>query len=175
MIEQNQAEVAFTFHKKIMANEKKRRELFAENASILTLVFDKEYFKTILGDEEASWAAYLGEIEVFYTRNEVDTIIRIHKKFVKELHILAPEFSDIPHSRLLDMIPFVLTSTYLEWFAKARVLTGRDWLIEIRKEKGLLTEEEEHEHSMEIYEICSKCGKKHKVTLTHNELKKDDK
>ena len=157
------AQVAFSFHKKIIDNEKKRRELFAENASLLSLMHDKEYFKQILGDEEADWAAYLGEIDVFYSRNEVHNIIRIHRKFVKELHIPAPEFSDIPLSRLIDMIPIVTPSNYKDWFAKARVLTGRDWRIEIRKAKGLVTEEDEHEHDMQTYRICKTCGAKHRV------------
>ncbi len=155
--------IAFSFHKKIINNERKRRELFAENASILLAILEKEYFKAILGDEKASWAAYLGEIEVFYSRNEVDNIIRIHKKLVKELHIISPEFSDIPRSRLIDILPFITNSNYKDWFAKARVLTGRDWNIEVRNQKGLITEEDEHEHKMVNYDICSICGKKHKI------------
>lgn len=169
MKEENKGDIAFSFHKKIIDNEKKRRELFAENASILSMMLEQEHYKAILGDINADWAAYLGQIEVFYSRNEVNNIINIHNKFVKELHILPAEFSDIPRSRLVDIIPFVNNSNYEDWFAKARVLTGRDWNIEVRKEKGLLTEEDEHDHEMQTYNICKKCGAKHKIDETKKE------
>lgn len=152
---------AFELHKKITQNEAQRRELFTRNLLNLAEMHNKGLYKAYLGDEEAEWSGYLSEIEVFYTRNQVKDYLRIHKKFVEELGLSTDSFIHIPKGRLIDLIPIVTADNFQEWYYKAVVLTTKDWKIEIRKAKGVISEEDEHEHDYKTYDICRICGEKH--------------
>lgn len=153
---------AFELHKIISEAEIERRHLYAKIMYNLAEMHEKGLYKEFLGDESAEWAGYLAEIEVYFTRNQVKDFLRIHKRYTKEMGFAVLTYIEVPRSRLIDILPFVDSFHFLEWVEKAKVLTSKDWKIEVRQAKGLLTEEEEHECDMVGYEICSLCGKKHK-------------
>ena len=150
---------AFELNEKIKQNELARRALFVENISLLNQMQEKELYKEVLGDENGEWGGYLGQIEVFYSRNSVSSMITIYKKYSQIVSL--NEIIDIPRTRLIEMISIITQENKDEWFSKARTLTSRDFLIELRKEKGLQTEDECN-HSYREYEICQRCGEKHK-------------
>jgi len=153
-------EIAFKLHKELLANEEARRQLLIANTRILTRLKEEHLYRDILGDENAPWAGYLGLVDVCYSRSEVHDMLRIYKKFEQELHIPINSYIDIPKSRLVGLIPIINNENYEEWFSKARTLLSKDWKIELRQAKGLITEEDEHQHEYEEYEICSICGQK---------------
>lgn len=169
-MDENRGKIAFDIHKQIELNERSRRLLLAENARLLSDILDNEYYKELLGDEEGQWAGYLGQLELFYTRNQVYTYARVYKKLTQELGVDPSVWVDVPITRLSDCLPVITASNYPDWFASAVSLTARDWKIQLEKAKGKITEEDEHEHNNVIYEICKICGKRHQLTaseLTH--------
>ena len=66
------AEKAFKIHQDIIEREKQRRKLFGLNAIDLVQMFDKNFYKSILGEGvEAKWAGYLADIEIYYSRSKI--------------------------------------------------------------------------------------------------------
>jgi hypothetical protein len=155
-------EQAFELDQKIKTNELQRRTLLAENARLLSTVFDKKLYKEILGFEDGEWAGYLSDVEVFYSRNEVNSYIRVYKKLTGELGLDPENWVQFPITRLADVLPILTAENAEDWFSKIGVLTSRDWAIELGKAKGKITEEDEHKHQMIDYRICKVCGKKEK-------------
>lgn len=157
------ADIAFQTNEKIKSNEKIRRKLLAENAALLLEMDENAYYKLITGDESSTWASYLADNELYYSRNEVYQLTRIYSKLTRNLGIDPSEYEDIKMSRLYEMRQIVDKTNYKEWLDKARILTTYDWKIETRKAKGLLTEDDEHACDLVDYKICKKCGAKHKA------------
>ena len=151
----------FTLDQHIKANELLRRRKLGENILLLKIMKDKQLYKAVLGDENAEWAGYLGEVEVFYSRNEIYTLMRIYDKFVTDLGLEYANISDIPKSRLVEMLSVVNADNMEDLLSKARLLTSRDFTDEIRQMKGLPTTDT-CTHTFTEYEICSICGEKHK-------------
>lgn len=151
---------AFTIHQEIVKNEEKRRSLIGENAKLLSVIYDNGLYRELLGDENASWSGYLGDLQIFYSRSRIFNLVSIYKKFTDKLNISAEQWVQIPTSRLVDMLPFVTLENCEDWFAKALTFTSRDWLIESRRARGLITSEDEHTHQMVGYNICKVCGLK---------------
>jgi len=152
----------FSLHQQISLNEKRRRELFASNINLLRKMKDTGLYKAVLGDEKGEWAGYLGQIEVFYSRNEVYNWMRIFDKFVTELGFNIPDICDIPTSRLIELLTVINKENCQTLVDQARVLTNRDFTDEIRSIKGLPTIDDGHIHQLVTYEICAICGEKHK-------------
>lgn len=153
---------AFTIHEKIVANEEKRRELMADNAHLLSQIYEGKLYQELLGDKDAPWAGYLGSIEIYYSRSRINYLIRIYRRYSEELGIDKSIWIQAPITRLMDILHVVTQDNYEEWISKALVLTTRDWNIEVRKAKGLVTEEDDHQHDMETYDQCKVCGRKEK-------------
>jgi hypothetical protein len=158
-----QEENAFKLHSDIVKNEHLRRALLVDNIRMLHEVFDKKYYKDILGNKEGQWAGYLADLEIFYSRNEVYKYIKIYKYLTQKLNVEPSKWLEIPLTRLSQCLSHLTQDNYEEWFTKANVLTPKDWKIETRKAKGFITEDDEHEHIMEQFEVCKVCGAKHRV------------
>jgi len=154
---EQRGEEGFHLNKKIEQNELARRSLLIENTKYLDKILKKKLYKEILGDDKAEWVAYLAQIEVFYTRAKVRKLLKIFEKFGDKIS----EVIDIPITRLLD-ISQLNDVDFNEWFEKARVLTSRDWRIELRKLKNLPTSDD-CEHKWQPYQICKVCGEKMKA------------
>lgn len=169
------SEIAFGLQQKIKNNELTRRGIFADNVRILAEIKEKEYYKILLGDSEATWAGFLADTEIFYTRNQIKSMLMINSTYGEKLQLAPSEYLALPQSRLIDIVPVVTKETWEDWKPKIELLTSKDWKIEVRKAKGQITEEdEEHEHEYEGYQICKACGAKHK-TSTVEAMKKGDK
>ena len=151
---------AFDIHEKIIANEKLRRDLIADNARLLKDMREKEYYKVILGDPDSEWAGYLGQLDVFYTRSKVHQLTTLYKRLTEKLGIPEGAWAQVPLTRLMDALPVIDGNNYIDWFTKALTLTTRDWNIELRTAKGLPHEEDGHEHDMKVYDFCKVCGVK---------------
>lgn len=164
MDKEKRGEEAYKLHEQIKKNETYRRQLLAENAKLLSDIQENKFYKEILGDETSDWKSYLSQLEVFYSRSKIFNQIRVYKRFTKELGIAQELYIDIPLSRLVDLLPISKDVSFNneEWFDKARTLLTKDWKIEIRQAKGLVTEEDEHEHDCETYSVCKICGAKDK-------------
>lgn len=160
MNEENSKE-AFELHSKIINNELVRRALLMDNMQALSKIKQGNLYRTILGDEKAPWAAYLGLTDVHYTRNEVNNYIRIYDKFINELTIDPVIVLGITRSRLFDMLPIVDSSNVYELLEMARVYTTQDWSNEMRIRRGK-TSVDECPHTFEEFNICHECGFKHR-------------
>ena len=166
---EKKGKIAFKFYEELKTNERGRRVLLARNAKLFYEIFEGEYYKDILGDDEGEWAGFLADIGIYYSRNQVINLMECYKKFELNGNIKLTDILDIPISRLVDMLPVHFESeeecqVYLD---HARIQIPRDWGITIRERKGLTTEEN-CEHKFQHYEICSICGLRHKIE-NHNE------
>jgi len=161
ILTQIDGDTAFKLHQQIKSNELQRRELLAINSELLSKIKKNELYRAILGDDKAPWSAYLGQIEVMYSRHDVYNMIRIQQKYCEELGLKYETIADIPKSRLAIIIGIVTKDNVQDWLNKARVLTNQDFKDEFREAKGLPTTET-CTHKLEEYEICSICGFKHK-------------
>jgi len=164
MINEKRGEIAWKLDQTIKENEEQRRFLLVENARLLSEIYDNQYYKDLLGFEDAEWGGYLGDIEVYYSRNQINTYIKVYKKLVRELAILSSTWDSLPITRLADCSSLLTAENAEEWFAKISVLTSKDWQIELRKARGQLTEDDDHTHDMVEYDVCRKCGLKIKHT-----------
>lgn len=158
-------EDAFAVHNKIIENEDLRRQLLLENAAFLSEMQENEYYKDILGEEDGTWRAYLGQIEVFYSRNKVYDLQRIYKKYLCELSLPYQDIETIPHSRLIVALSIVTLENVQSILSMAKTLTAHDFDTEMRKLKGLATDEDKHAHDFSEFKACNKCG--HKEKLEH--------
>lgn len=159
----NRGEKAFTLHKNIEENEKKRRLLLVDNISLLTEMLDNKYYKDFLGNEQSEWVEYLAQLEVFYSRNQIHTYTKIYKKLTQELGVDASKWLYTPITRLSECLSILTKDNYEEWLSKANVLISKDWQIELKEAKGQITEDDKHECNMVQYEVCKICGVKHKI------------
>lgn len=159
-MDEHTGEHAFKLHESIVQNGRIRRGLLYTVAADLKEMKDSGLYKSILGDDKADFKAYLSQIEVYYSRAKIHTLLRIFTRFTEVLNVYPIEYDDIPQSRLIDILPIVTKENYKEWLSKARVLLSKDWKIEVRTAKGQMTEEDDHTHDFETYERCKICGGK---------------
>lgn len=144
-------------HQKVAQNEEMRRALLMENMQMLSELKTKELYRAILGDERAPWSAYLGQLEVFYTRNEVNNYIRIYDKFINELGVDKNRIYKITRSRLFDLLPIINKENVEELLSMAEVFTSQDWKNEMRTRRGKISIDD-CKHSFESFEACADCG-----------------
>jgi hypothetical protein len=163
-------EEAFNRHQSIIQREEARRKLLIENIIDITNLFDSEEYKAIIGDEDASWSAYLSQLEVFYSRSEVNTWRRVINKFVNEYAIPIEELATIPVSRMKDLLsickPDMEKERVYEFIGIAKTALPLDWKNVIAEQKGIPTSDD-CEHQFDTVEICKKCGFKHKTQQQH--------
>lgn len=165
MMDAKRGEDAWKIYEAVKANERQRKLLLAQNAALLNEIWDKKYYKEILGDEEGEWAGFLADIEIYYSRNEVNTLAHLYRRLTKELAISPEIWIDIPITRLSDVLTLLTASNYADWFASAITLTPSDWKKELYKFKHghEMDDETKHVHDQVPYNICRICGNKKKI------------
>jgi hypothetical protein len=152
----------FFLNQKIVENEKARRALLIENIDYLAEVLDAQLYKEILGDEDSEWAGFLAQLDVWYTRAEVNRYIKLRRKLQLELGFDLKELLDIPLLRLEAIADHTKTKAEAEKLIEiASVATPRDWREEINTFLGKPTEDDGHEHDFKKFEVCKVCGLKH--------------
>lgn len=156
--QQERGRKAMDLHVKLCENEHLRRQILWENVAILTEIEEQNYHREYLGDESAPFSAYLGEIEVFYSRNRVYELSKIKKKFVDELELTLIDIADIPHSRLFALCSIVNKENVTELLSQARALLRKDFDVVVRKAKGLRCEDDECSHNYQHLKRCKICG-----------------
>lgn len=154
--------IAFDLNERVKNTEETRRFLLQKNIIDLDLIEEGQLYKDILGDPEATWKAYLSQLEVFYTRAEVLKHLKAYRKLTKMFSIDQNKYFDLPSSRIVELLPIVTAENAQEWFDRARTLVPQDWKIEIRKAKGLITSDQDHAHTWHDYKECAICGLKAK-------------
>jgi hypothetical protein len=167
---EKEGELAFKTHQQIIKNELARREFLGTNIYLLKQMKDKGFYKAILGDENADWVDYLGQIEVFYSRNNVYNLMRIYDKFIIDFGLEYSVIADIPKSRLVTLLSVITKDNVHNLLDKARVLTSRDFSDEIKELKGLPTTDN-CKHEYKQLEVCKHCGEKHELGKGYEEDK----
>lgn len=158
----NDADIAFELHSEIIRNEQKRRILLLENMKHIHELHRTGLYKSVLGDENAPWSAYLSQHEVFYTRNKVYMLDKIYDLFVRQFAIDAERIAKIPQSKLSALLPIITKENADEWLTKAETLTSQDFNDEIRISQGKISYLNcPHSDTRELVE-CSTCGFKHR-------------
>lgn len=161
MTNEQEGERAWAFHKAIENNELERRNLLYSNMKLIHEMHAQKYYKTILGDEEAPWSAYLTQFETFYSASKIYTLDKIYLKFIKELQCVPESISSIPYSKLTNLIPVVTKENVKEWLTKAETLTSQDFNDEVRVAMGRESYLDCKHANTKNYEICQSCGFRH--------------
>lgn len=164
MNEIEKADRGHSLNESIVRNELKRRELLVENIDALSEILDTQLYKVILGDENADWSGYLAQLDVFYTRAEVNRFIKIKRKLQGEFGFNLKDLLDIPVTRLEDVASFAQSKEAAEKLLDiARVATSQDWKEEISSVRGkpIVTRDDGHTH--EFQKVCKICGEKHNL------------
>ncbi len=151
---------AFKIHNSIVDNERMRRALLAVNAELLQEMLGKGLYKIYLGDMSAEPAAYLSQIEVFYSRNQISRLRAAYRLFRERFGMDLATVFDIPDSRLYDVIKVAKEENIDELLGFARHMLPRDWRNHIRSLKKLPTTENCNHHRFTDYAICIDCGDK---------------
>jgi hypothetical protein len=160
-------ERAFSKHQNIKDREQERRKLLAQNMIALVEMFETQEYRAVMGDDEASWSAYLSEIEVFYARGKVEKWRKIYKVLVEGCGIDLSELQILPESRLESLSKILTPEMDLkEWLNKAEILAPQDWKDEVAPFIGK-PDSEHCQHNLETFEICSVCGLKHRINEEH--------
>lgn len=165
--EEQRGSKAFNLSQKVANNELERRRLFLENIKILREIRDEELYKDILGDEHGKWAGYLGDVEVYYSRWQVQRWIFILERLVDGFGLDPSTFFDIPESRLEEIAQHANSSNATFLVDSARTLIPQAWRDTIAELKGKPTSEICH-HNYQVYEICRVCGSRHQVDETNS-------
>lgn len=161
MFGEKEGQRAFELHKQIADNELERRRLLLVNMQFVNELHSSGLYKAVLGDEKAPWSAYLGQHEVFYSREKVWQYDRIWEVFVKGLRAKPEDIVDIPTSKLIALIPLINKGNLEKWLDEARALTTQDFNDEIRVAQGKVSYVD-CKHRFEKYEICRDCNFRHK-------------
>lgn len=167
MNEVQKSEYAFAIHQIVIGNEQKRRELFIENVDLISNEI-KEFglFKFIVGDEKAKFVAYLSQLEVYYSRTEINRWVKIMDTLCKNFGMRFEDLIAVPSTRLEAISKFAKDKTHAkELLSFAQTMLPRDWSDEIKKLQGKPTTDDGHEHQFVDYKICEVCGMK---TENHN-------
>ena len=157
--EEREAEIAFSLQSTIEGHEVKRRLLLLEIGEALWEVYDKQYYKDLLGQEDATWSAFLSQPSVYFSRNATYGLFQVAKKFIKELQIPKEVLMTVPIQRFIECKNIVTKENHQELLNQAVTLTPQDWKIVLRQAKGLPVEEN-CPHELVKYQICKKCGLK---------------
>jgi len=158
---ENQGQKAFQLHANVIKNEQMRRVLLLESMAFIHELHNTGMYKSVLGDENAPWSAYLSQFEVFYSASKVYMFDKIYGKFIKELNLDPIIISQIPLSKLSALVKIVTKENVFEWLNKAESLTSHDFEDEIRKAHGKVSYLECPHSNERAYMICQSCGFKH--------------
>ena len=157
---------AFERNERIKDREKKRRVLFIENVIEIAMMHETQQYKAILGySPPPRWSGYLAQLELYYSRSEIDRWRRIVQKLVQEFGIPIEDLVLIPSTRLRDVMNIAKDAKEAEEYCDlAKHQTPSEWSETVRDAKGLPTPSTcKHGHNAK-YEICEDCGQKNRLT-----------
>lgn len=153
---------AFFNNKRIVELENQRRLLLLQMGEILTEIKEGQQWRDVLGDENAPWSAYLGQIELFLTRHRTKGVMDIYKLLHKKLGIPLQELAEYPINRLIEILKYHEGEEQLRTMMDiAKVALPQDWRDTLLEMRGKPTSET-CTHDFDEYEICSHCGTRHK-------------
>ena len=152
-------EMFFKLNESVKDKERTRRALMIENIKDICNIFNNKLYKV----EFEEWTGFLGQIEIFYSRTEINRFIKIKKRLIDEFGFDAYKIFDIPVTRLENIAVYSKDKEQAqELLGKANVLTSRDWRNEMNKLRRR-PQMEDCKHQCVGYEICNFCGFKRKL------------
>lgn len=163
--EERRGEEAFSNWKELTDNIEIIRQKTVKNAELFTKIYDNQWWKDILGNEDAQWTELLGQVEVFYSRAEVARWMMLYKRLAVEFGFALEDLVGIPVMRLENIAKYCDTSSQAEHYVDlAKTLSASDWKDEINKLRGKPTRDEcKHANGFTKIEVCPTCGEKHKI------------
>lgn len=118
-----------------------------------------ENYRIIMGDESASWKAFLSQPEINLHVAKADRLVKIYQKYVCEFNIKPEDIYGVDSNTLLRLTTVVNKDNVEEWLDKARNLSRADVYREIRF--GHVDEMKcEHKFEKRIICTCNICGAK---------------
>ena len=159
--EEQKAEKSFKVCSELKENTRIIRELTIKNIPLFEEILNNEYFKIDLGDEDATWSAFLGQPDVMYSRSNVNTWIKIKKKLVDEYGMKLEDFWGIKLSKLEIIAMYSRDIEHAQKLIKeAKVLLPSDWKDLANSLMGKPVSDDGHLHEYCKFEQCKKCGHK---------------
>ncbi len=171
-MEETDAKNAYAVCKELIDNIKKVREISIKNIPLFEEIYEKEYYKVYLGDEKASWSAFLGDPDILYSRSNVNTWIRIKKKLIDEYGFKLEDIWNIKLSKLETVALYSTSKEHAEELLGAsKTLLPSDWKDLQNSLRGKPTSDDGHMHDFTKFEQCRICGLKERCD-GHGEEKK---
>lgn len=158
---EQEGQKAFQLHERVKQNEIHRRRLLFDSMEAIHELHKGKHYQTILGDENAPWSAYLGQHDTYYSASQIYTYDKIYQKFRNELGVHPDTISEIPVTKLSNLITVVNLDNVNDWLTKAKELTTQDFNDELRKAHGKISYLD-CPHKFVPYSICGSCGFRHK-------------
>lgn len=162
------ADKAFDVHKLICERELARRALLVDNiVDITEKMFGEQLYKPLLGsDPNPVWSGYLGLVEIYYSRSQVERYRKIYNFFFKKHGFKMIEVLAVPDSRL-DQIVIANSKDkekVIELIEQAKILDSRQWRDAVAEAQGKPTSDD-CKHNMRVEERCTKCGTAHVIQV----------
>jgi argininosuccinate lyase len=123
-------------------------------------MYDENLYPAILGEgKDQKWSGYLGQIEVFYTRSQVERWRKIITKLVGEFKMNPDRLLEAPETRLANIADVAKTPEEAEvMFKQALVVPARDWKLIMCEKQGKESLEDCGHSDFKTYKICARCG-----------------
>lgn len=158
--EERRGAKAFEKHQRALEIEKQRRQLAFPLAETFYHMYENQWYKDVLGDEKATWSAYLSQVEVMFSRHRVKYMIEVYRYFILERKFDPEELSSYPMARLIDIVKCIESDDQAdELLAVAGTALPQDWRDTLAEVTGKVTSEN-CEHTFTELKICETCGKR---------------
>ena len=128
-----------------------------ELAKELSILKKDGNYKIIMGDDEASWKAFLAQPEINLHPAKADRLVVIYDVYIQQLGLTEKDISDVDSNSLRRLASRVTKENVMEWIDKARNLSRSDLFREIKY--GHIDEMKcEHEFKCKKTCVCKMCG-----------------
>ena len=150
-------EQAFKAYEHLKGLQSVTRGVDLELARELSLLKKDENYKIIMGDQEATWKAFLAQPELKIHVAKADRLVKIYDTYIIKLELTEEDIQGIDSNSLNRLSTVVTKENVEEWLDKARELSRADLLREIKF--GDINEMEcEHNYKCKKICVCSVCG-----------------
>lgn len=158
--EQRRGEDAFSKQTIVQNLERDRRINLIRIGGLLFEIKERQLYKDILGDERATWSAYLSQTELLFSRHKIKYLIGIHHYFIIQRKMSPESMASYPFSRLVEIIKYANNDEAVDnLLSLSATATPQDWRDSINEVRGKTTSEN-CEHLFSNIRVCEHCGKK---------------
>ena len=116
-------------------------------------------YKIIMGDQEASWTAFIAQPELQLSKSTAERLVKIYQVYVEKYGLKEEDLRGIDSNSLYRLSTVVNDDTIEEWISKAKNLSRADIYKEVKF--GDIDEMQcSHFWTNKTLKTCTLCGAK---------------